>query len=206
VTTVLIGTYRKRVHIEDCMRSMDQHLKGVSDVVFIDDSGDPDHGDWLADYGKVVQVGGCGYTAAMGKACEAAEGRECFWLEEDFTFLEDISLPMMSEILFHRPYLAQLALLRGPHFPIEHQHGGLIEALIAKGHQFNDVNGVIEQTATFTGNPSLWRGEVWAQGWPQRGRWTEEVKRDMLLPRGYRFGYLPRIRVEHHGERVGTGY
>lgn len=207
MTRVLVGTYRKRQHIEDCLRSMDEHLKGVSDVVLVDDSGDDAHRQWLAQYGKVIEVGGenMGYTKAMRVLSEAAEGKHAFILEEDFTFLEDVHLDELNEILWHRYYLAQIALLRGPHFPIEHQFGGVIEALKFKGHQFTEVYGVIEQYATFTMNPSLVRGEVWSAGWPT-GRWSEERKRDQLVQLGYRFGYLPGIRVAHHGTREGRDY
>ena len=205
MTRVLVGTYRKRLHIDACLASMDK-LKGVDDVVFIDDSGDPEHCQWLSQYGKVIDVGGKGYTVAMRHACEAAEGQECFWLEEDFTFLKHVNLAAMSEILYYRPYLAEISLLRGPHFPIEHHYGGVIEALKAKGHSFTEVHGVIEHTATFTMNPSLIRAEVFALGWPQHGRFTEEIKRDLLLRQGFRFGYLPGIAVAHDGIRSGHGY
>lgn len=208
MTRVLIGTYRLREHIEDCLRSMDEHLKDVTDVVLVDDSGDDEHRGWLAQYGKVIPVGAqnMGYRHAMDALSNAAEGQPAFVLEEDFTFLVDVHLEELNEILWYRHYLAQVALLRGPHFPVEHQYGGLIEALQAKGHQFNEVFGIIEQTATFTMNPSLVRGEVWAAGWPRMGKWTEEIKRDQLLGLGYRFGYLPGVRVAHHGERKGKGY
>jgi hypothetical protein len=141
----------------------------------------------------------------MKAACQAAEGREAFWFEEDFTVTEPVDLPAISEILYHRPYLAQIALLRGPHFPVEHRYGGVIEALVAQGHEFVDVRGVVEHTATFTGNPSVWRAEVFAAGWPN-GRWSEDQERELLVRQGYRFGYLPGIKVCHGGERKGFGY
>lgn len=202
---LLIGTYRKRTHIEACLASVDQHLHGVTDITFIDDSGDHDHLCWLGQYGDVVDVGRKGYTAAMKRVCAAADGQPAMFLEEDFTFLTHCYLEEMAELLYHRPYLAQVALLRGPHFPIEHQHGGVIEALQHKGHQFTDVCGLLEHTATFTCNPAVWRGEVFAAGWPI-GRWTEELKGKQLVQRGYRFAYLPGIRVEHAGQREGFGY
>ncbi|CAM5737576.1 hypothetical protein MAUB1S_02905 [Mycolicibacterium aubagnense] len=202
---VVVGTYRGRTYLPDTLRSLDRHVTGVDDLIFIDDSGEPDHAAWLSQYGKVIEVGRRGYGEAMKAACRAAEGREAFWLEEDFTFTEPVSLPAMSEILYHRPYLAQVALLRGPHFPVEHRYGGVIEALVAQGHQFVDVLGVLEHTATFTGNPSVWRAEVLAAGWPD-GQWSEERKRDVLVRQGYRFGYLPGIKVCHSGERTGFGY
>jgi glycosyltransferase involved in cell wall biosynthesis len=201
----LLGTYRNKTHIPDALRSLDQYVTGITDIVFINDSPNPETSTWLSGYGKVVDVDGHGYGAAMKAACVAAEGQQCLWWEEDFTATQKIVLDDLSAILYHRPYLAQIALLRGPHFPIEHEHGGLLEALIYKGHTITEVNGVLEQTATFTANPSVWRGEVFGLGWPA-GRLSEELKRDQLLNLGYRFGYLPGIRVEHHGERTGFDY
>lgn len=184
---------------------MYKHLKGFGEVTFVDDSGDPANAAYLAAFGKVVTTDSQGYRAAMHAACQVADGRECFWLEEDFTFLEDVDLGELHDILYYRPYLAQVVLLRGPHFEVEHHHGGLIEALQFKGHQFTEVNGIIEHTACFSANPSLWRGEVWDAGWPT-GRWTEELKGNVLVQQGYRFGYVPGIKVEHHGQRSGHGY
>lgn len=202
---VLIGTYRRQAYVPQALSSLSDQVKGVDDLVFIDDSGDPENAAWLRTYGTVVEVGGNGYNAAMQAACEAAQGQECLWLEEDFTFLSPVNLDELSEMLYHRPYLAQIALLRGPHFPIEHAKGGLIEALEYKGHRFNEVDGLIEHTACFTGNPSVWRAHVFELGWP-RGKWSEEQKGRDLVELGYRFAYLPGIRVQHHGERSGFDY
>lgn len=201
----IIGTYRKKLHVPDALRSLDTHVTGITDIVFIDDSGDPDNSAWLAQYGKVIETGAGGYGQAMKAACAAAENQQSLFWEEDFTALQAINLTHLSDILYHRPYLAEIALLRGPHFPIEHQHGGLIEALQYKGHTFTDVLGVIEHTACFTCNPSVWRAEVFAAGWPT-GHLSEEIKGRQLVGQGYRFGYLPGIKVEHHGERSGFGY
>lgn len=202
---LLIGTYRKREHIETCLASADRLLHGVTERIFIDDSGDPEHLDWLRQHGEVIDVGRKGYTAAMKQVCTAAQRDAAMFLEEDFTFLTHVYLDQMAEMLHHRPYLAQIALLRGPHFPIEHEHGGLIEALRHKGHQFHEVLGLLEHTATFTCNPAVWRGEVFAAGWPT-GRWSEELKGKQLTRRGYRFAYLTGIRCAHDGQRKGFGY
>jgi glycosyltransferase involved in cell wall biosynthesis len=203
---VLVGTYRGRTHVSDCLRSLERHVRGVDDLIFIDDSGDAEIGQWLATYGSVRVVGRRGYNAAMKAACEAASGVEAFWLEEDFVFTAPVDLGYLSELLYHRPYLAQVALLRGPHFPVEHEHGGLIEALQVKGHEFRRVGPLLEHTATFTCNPSAWRAEVWNQGWPD-GKWSEDRKQKALLNQGYRFAFLgDQKMVEHSGIRSGFGY
>lgn len=205
MTNLLIGTYRKRKYITACLRSVEQHLSGYDDLIFVDDSGDARHAAWLARHGKVIATGGVGYTRAYDSLCEAAEGQEAFVLEEDFVLTADVSIGELSEHLFHRPYLAQVALLRPASFRAEIEAGGVIEYLMGQKYQFSDVDGLIEHTATFTCNPSLWRGHVFALGWPQ-GRMSEERKRGQLTELGYRFGYLPGIRCEHRGERTGHGY
>lgn len=204
---LIVGTYRKRTHIARCLRSVDEMVRNVDDVVFVDDSGDQAHRRWLAQYGNVVSTGDApvGYGPAMQHVCDAANREEAMFLEEDFTFVQPVDLRKMSDMLHERPHLAQLALLRGPHFPVEHQHGGVIEALEARGHTFTVVRGVVEHTATFTCNPAVWRGAVYASGWPQC-RWSEDQKAKDLLAEGYTFGYLPGIRVQHNGERSGFGY
>jgi hypothetical protein len=82
---------------------------------------------------------------------------------------------------------------------------GVIQALLARGFNFTLVDGLIEHTATFTCNPSMWRAEVFALGWPQVA-FSENVKRHQLLAHGYRFAYLPGIRVAHHGINSGHSY
>jgi len=207
---VVIGTYRKRKHIEDALTSIDKHVAGVTSRVFVDDSGDQGHREWLAQHGDVIAVHpieNAGYTQAMQKVCAAFQGAAGMFWEEDFTAVERIDLNELADELYHRPSLAQIILLRGPHFPIEHQHGGLIEALEAKGHSFTRPgDGLIYQRATFSCNPALTRGSVWASGWPTQGRWTEEIKRDQLLDEGYNFAWREGIAVNHSGEREGHGY
>lgn len=202
---VIVGTYRKRLHVERALRSLDEKLSGVSGIHFVDDSGDPEHSEWLRQYGEVTETGAKGYGAAMRAVCSVGFGSEAMFWEEDFTLLEPVNLEEISELLFHRPHLAQVALLRGPHFPVEHEHGGVLEALRVKGHRIDDVGPLWEQTATFTCNPSVWRSSVFQSGWPNC-RWSEDRKRDELVRAGYRFGFLKGIRVEHDGERSGHGY
>ena len=61
----LIGTYRKQQHIPAALRSLDTYVTGITDLIFIDDSGDPDNAAQLAQYGKVIETGANGYGAAM---------------------------------------------------------------------------------------------------------------------------------------------
>jgi hypothetical protein len=216
---IVIGTYRKEAYIKRALDSIEQFVTGYDGIDFVDDSGDPNWAELLRGYSPnstVVDVGGRGYNAAMKAVCELVGDEAFVFWEEDFVALEPISLDVLEGILDDRPHLAQIALLRGPHFPIEHEHGGLLEALRAKGHEIPLVlesvpfgppatYGVYEQTATFTCNPAMWRAGIAAKGWPD-GKWSEDAKRDQLIADGYRFGFLPGIRVAHEGVRSGFDY
>lgn len=202
---LVVGTYRKRTHIEDCLRSIDSNVRGVGDIVFVDDSGDREHCDWLRQYGEVVWVGGRGYTTAMWLACQQMTGDYCAWTEEDFTFTEPVDLEALAGQLEHRPELAQLALLRQPWFDFEVEAGGLIEGLLAKGNDVKLDRGVWVQDFIFTTNPSVWRRQAWTSGWPD-AEWSEAAKSEQLREAGWTFGWAEGVKVHHDGKRTGIGY
>jgi hypothetical protein len=207
---LIVGTYRKRAYIERALDSIGEYVTGVTSWVAVDDSGDPNHVAWLRDQGyfnEVVDVGGRGYNAAMQEICRVGRREEfaAVW-EEDFQAVAPINLDAMRAQLERRPHLAQVALLRSAHFRIEHDHGGVLGGLEARlpGSVLGEVDGLIEQTGTFTCNPSVWRREVF-DSWP-RCRWSEDRKRDELLEAGYRFAFVPGVKVAHDGVRSGKGY
>lgn len=206
---IVIGTYRERAYIGRCLNSIAEHVSGVTEIVFVDDSGNPSHSRWLEQYGAVSQTHAAGYNEAMQEVCRVAGNEPFAFVEEDFTFTSPVDLNDMAATIDAHPDLAQLALLRGPHFPIEHEHGGVLEGLVARlGQPFVDLRREPygwSQRGTFTGNPAVWRAGIAADGWP-RGRWSEDKMRDRLLADGYRFGFLNGVRVAHDGVRSGKGY
>lgn len=205
---LIIGTYRKQQYLPAALESIHKHVTGISKIVFVDDSGDATHHDWLRDTygGRVVDTRCQGYGAAMQAACREGAGEDyAMWTEEDFTFTGDVDVKSYERHLQQHPYLAQVVFLRQPWFENEIAAGGLIPALEAKGHTFTEVNGLLEQEATFSGNPSIWRREVFASGWPTC-EWSEDAKRDELLRDGYKFAFTPREMTHHHGIRSGFGY
>ncbi|MCZ9634720.1 glycosyltransferase [Rhodococcus sp. BH5] len=205
---VIVGTYRKQQYIHNCITSLKQHVTGTTELVFIDDSGDTQHHQWLKQTynSKVIDTGRQGYGAAMQAACaEGATEDYALWLEEDFTFTKHVDLDEYAQHLDDHPYLAQVVFLRQPWFQNEVAAGGLIEALEVNGHEFTLVDGLLEQSATFSGNPSVWRRDVFVDGWPV-GDWSEDAKRDRLLGRGFRFAFTPDVVVHHWGVRSGFGY
>jgi len=177
-----------------------------------------------------------GYTRAMQTVCALGmkTPRFLFW-EEDFILTAPVDLSRVDEILDENPKLAQLALQRGAHFPNEYAAGGMIPGLVGRlgadrvDLQPHFTEGVTEevrkadgeltfwdqvetpriefisQKGTFTCNPAVWQTGIAKLGWPAT-LWSEDTMRDKLLAKGYRFGFLPEVRVEHDGERSGHGY
>jgi len=202
----LIGTYRGLTYLPEALDSLSRFCSGITEYVFIDDGPrDSVAARWMAERGQVVATGGKGYAAAFAHLCRAAQRQPALVFEEDFTLTRPLDVDRLELMLFHRPWLAQIAVLRQPWFPPEIEAGGVIEALRLKGHTFHELSGLTEHAATFTCNPSVWRGDVFASGWPQC-RGSEDAKRVALLRAGYRFAYLPGIGCEHHGVRSGRGY
>lgn len=209
---LIIGAYRGANLVHRAIESILDNARGISSIVVVDDSGDTAVRAELASHDyidRVIPVADerAGYNAAMTRVCEVAGDSPFVFWEEDFELLEWTDFDDMRRIVGERPYLAQLALLRGPHFANEHEHGGLLPALEARlpGSVRGELDGVIEQTGTFTANPSVWAPGIASRGWP-RGQWSEDRKRDDLLAEGFSFGYLPGVRVAHDGDRTGFGY
>ena len=209
---VIIGAYRGLTLVRRALDSLAEYSTGVESVTVVDDSGHAVTRAALAsmpgvDHVVPVAHGNAGYSEAMQVICETAGNSQFAFIEEDFELTAAVDFDELGSMLRARPHLAQIALLRGPHFPIEFEHGGLLEALEARlpGSVLGEVDGIIEQVGTFTCNVAVWADEIAAQGWPQV-TWSEDAKRDELLAQGYRFGYLPGVRTRHDGERSGHGY
>jgi len=205
---IIIGCYRKLTLVPRLLDSIDEHVKHLQlDLVFVDDSADDATQRMLRRFGEVLDVGGKGYGAAMRAACDVG-AREPFsvWIEEDFTFTAPVDFEALADVLYETPRLAQIVLQRQPWFPNEVKAGGLVPALVERGHQFHPIgHGLLEHTAFFSGNPSVWRREVFEAGWPD-ARWSEDVKGRELVAAGYSFALTEDVLVHHDGERSGKGY
>jgi hypothetical protein len=211
---VIIGSYRADPRmLMRALASIETHLLGEWTPVIVDDSGSEGFRAWCDSNiyrGCVVPVADdrAGYNMAMKKVCEVAgEERFIFW-EEDFVLTQTVLVHAeMEAALDEMPRLAQVALQRPAVYPIEREHGGMLEGLEARlpGSILYRRADLIFQTGTFTCNPSMWQGGVAAKGWPD-GKWSEDRKRDELLLEGYTFGFLTGVRVTHDGRRRGFGY
>lgn len=216
---VILGTYRGPFLVTRALASLQAHLTGWDSLTIIDDSGNSEWVDFyeriLVEFPggksfrpKVVAFPQKGYNVAMREVCrQARDERFMFW-EEDFVLKVPVDLRELEVILDERPGLAQVALLRGPHFPIEHQFGGLLEGLQARrphAEIVHEADGLIVQKEIFTCNPAVWQEGIAARGWPL-GKWSEDAFTRELQSAGYAFAYLPGVRVTHDGERSGFGY
>jgi hypothetical protein len=190
------------------MDSIKEHVNGITEYVFIDDSNDPQIASKLAEWGEVIETHGKGYNAAMQAAVArgAQERDHVIWLEEDFTFTSMIDFHRLAAHLDSHPYLAQIVLQRAPWFDAEKEYGSIIEFHQKKRRQiFRDIDSFWEHTAFFSCNPGIWHRRTWESGWPE-GDWSEDQKRLSLLKGRKKFALTKNIVVEHHGERTGHGY
>lgn len=167
-----------------------------------------------------------GFGGTIARAWERLAGgpeQFVFHLEDDFTFRRPVDLNAMAEVLAHVPHLAQLALRRQPWNDAERAAGGIVEQwpdeyLEREYLGFSDCRW-LEHRLCFTTNPSLYRRELCAVGWPtedhSEGVFTHRLLADGLpwgiAPEDVRFGYWGARDsgewVHHEGDhRVGTGY
>lgn len=185
-----------------------------------DDTGDAVHrGKLRRQYPTFMNLGAerrRGFGGAIRWAWESLAARSAarfvLHMEDDFLFNRPPDLANMACVLDAHPYLAQMALKRQPWGPAEEAAGGFLAMhpdaytdMSDGGHDW------LEQRLFFTTNPSLYRRDLCAQGWPT-GRYSEGVFTHRLLADpSLRFGYWGRRddppAVEHIGmQRVGSGY
>jgi hypothetical protein len=231
---VIIGSYRGPRLVTRAIESLRQNVSGITSIDIVDDSG---VAEWAAHYRRmrilpdefgihsyamqpdviakrtivptVFELKRRGYNQAMRAVTRIAEREKFLFWEEDFVATGPIDLNHMGAILYGRPYLAQLALIRNAVYPNEIAAGGMLPGLVQR--LTPDVvnlrlnNGILEQTGVFTCNPAVWQAGIANEGWPL-GKWSEERMTVKLRNKGYKFGFLPGERVEHDGVRSGFGY
>lgn len=219
----------------------------------INDSPDPNYREWLeANYGSpdggrtsymynLVHTGGnAGFDGAIRAGwaqlgivgLSRPHGDYVFHLEDDFTFNEQIDVPLMMDILAAQPHLVQIALQRQPWAPIEEEAGGVIasnrdqyiQREAERSHSLNGHNidelgpyriAWCEHRLFFTTNPSIYRCSLVHElphGWPV-GEHSEARFADALYSSNpeYRSAYLGGLydppKVHHIGDvRLGTRY
>jgi glycosyltransferase involved in cell wall biosynthesis len=181
--------------------------------IIVDDSGDPEYADWLDDefggYFSIIhhpERRGC--SAAVSTGWLAASEFDYVWhAEDDFIYTETVDLERMAAILEENPYLAQLALKRQPHGPVELAVGDLMAVELDR---WEDHEGFCDTDLIFTFNPCLIPKDVIAVALADPSPRTEPNVTSSCLAKGYRFGYLGQTtdppRVHHIGERRMEGW
>jgi hypothetical protein len=201
------------------MASYNQVAGAVAGTI-IDDSGDSEYRQYLFETYPDWQVyavadAAAGYWPAMKCVWAIASQHEfVFFVEDDFVFTRPVSLHSLQSFLERNPTLAQVVLLRQPWFPNEIEAGGVVNALAKRGEYVisrSDMEGDtwIQHLATWSGNPTLFRGADWVRHHPWPGGEGSEYRFGReLVSQGYSFAYWGdgTEYVEHIGQRTGFGH
>lgn len=203
----IIGTYRKDAYLWRLLESLKENAWGLTDLHFVDDSGDEDFAKKLRDHGDVTETHAQGYNAAMQEVCRIGTeyNDHAAFIEEDFTLTKATDFNRLAAHIDTHPYLAQVVLLRNAWFEEEIEAGGVMEAIRKRRFSIRERDGFQEHGAFFSCNPAVWNKDIFPLGWPE-GAGSENRKRLQLLRKHYKFAISPDIRCHHDGIRSGKDY
>jgi len=164
VIALIVRTDGRGEYLEQCLPSLD--LTAFDARIVVDDSGDAEYGAWvdgLTAWDATVHHEsrrGLGACVASGWRTALDLGADFVWdVEEDFVFLEQPDLPLMSKVLARRKHLSQLVFLRQAWSPEEINAGGLIPCAEQRGVRFEpkltSIGAWVEHRGVFSLNPSL---------------------------------------------------
>jgi hypothetical protein len=210
---LVVITDGRQDFLSESIRSIDINFPPFAQQYIVDDSGDPEYWDWLDDtFGGPFTIfhhptrQGCSRAVSTGWLA-ASECDYVWHAEDDFTYNEHVDLEPMIAILDANPYLAQLALKRQPHGPVESAAGDL---MAVEPSRWEDHEGFCDTDLIFTFNPCLIPKDVIAVALADPSPRTEPEVTSCLLAQGYRFGYLGQTtdppRITHIGERRMEGW
>lgn len=239
---LLVMTDGRRELLEHTLCSFREKVTGDISVVYVnDDSGDREYWSWLSDNLKrLVDTSApivvftsperSGFGGAIRNAWSkllleysSVFGGDFDWvfhLEDDFLFNYRVDLAQVQQVMVDYPYLAQMALKRQPWGSDLPYANGFMEAAPDWYQQREDAGACwVETRRNWTTNPSLFRAELLAGGWPgdphSEGKFGFQLK-EHGLPWGIpgedvHFGIWGRIEdpplVHHIGDyRVGDRY
>lgn len=202
-------------YLEKCLASMREFpVRPLRETVVIDDSGDPEYGDWLRSL-DIGRVWSHHHRRGLGASVESAWNAALdhnpdfvFHVEEDFVFTKPPPLREMAEVLDARRYLASLTLQRQPWNETEAAAGSQIAATPGCEQITSVLGAWVEHRHIFSFNPCLI---------PRRtidkviGLGVEaEMSAALLADPVTRFAYWGRMddppRVLHIGEMRSAGW
>lgn len=205
----IIGTYRGLEYTPRLLASLKDHVSGITETVFVDDSGDAKVRKALKAWGDVHEVAdeNAGYNAAMQVVVNLGQdyGDHAAFIEEDFVFTGTTDFARLASHIDSHPYLSQVVLQRPAWFPVELRAGSMLKVHTNRGKLFREVHDFLEHEHFFSCNPAVWNIETFRAGWPV-GEWSENLKRDEELAAGRKFAITKDIRVMHDGVRSGKDY
>jgi hypothetical protein len=186
-------TCGRRVYLERTMQSFHE----ACDLRFtyrlmVDDSGDPEYGDWLRDtfrnWHVVSHDKRMGLGAAIDTAWSHLSSVDCdyvFHLEDDWLFPVPVPIDEMAAHLERDPSLAQVTLYRQPGSPQEHIAGGYLRLHDYELAEAGDATDLWVSRKLFSFNPSLYpKGVTHYRGG------LEAAVTDAMVRDGLRFAVL----------------
>lgn len=175
---LIILSHRKQEFIEQCIESIRDNATGITNVIVVDDSGDPEHHEWLDSHGYQYSAvhlwENRGYYEAMQRVWEVAvheadkaRTEHVMLWEEDFLLTRPLNVLDMRDIMLDRPALAQLNLQRQAVYRVERRFG-YMESHRRRGYGLDDMGDYVIRERPFTTNPGLINREVLDVEWPSR--------------------------------------
>jgi len=206
--------------VEQAMAAFQQHVTPAPALTFVcDDTGDPAYVEWMRERWPEARYDGhrhLGHGPAMARAWREAGVLDVdwlLWLEEDMLFTADIDLSVVADVV-HRTGILQMVFKRPAHFPLEVEHGGMLERFGRSAFTAQETCGQpwMEHRLFYSLNPHLVRREVLRRyRWPAVPNSEHHFGRQVFRHPGARVGMWGRWEdppvVLHAGtERTGTGY
>lgn len=183
--------------VEQAMTAVQERLTPEPAMTLIcDDTGDPAYVAWLRERWPDASIDGhehLGHGPAMARAWRAAaqlDAEWLLWLEEDMLFHSAIDLSLVADVV-QATGVMQMVFKRPAHFPLEVEHGGMLERFGRKAFTEQVTCGQpwLEHRLFYSLNPHLVRRRML-----QRSRWP-------AVPNSEH--HFSRMAFRHPGARVG---
>jgi len=161
--------------LADTLAAFDQHSRGtIDDRHIFNDSPDPSdqaivdglYADRYTIHHAPARRGFGGTIAHAWQHLALLDVTHIVHLEDDFTLARPVDWSHMARTLDRQPNLAQLALRRQPWNDTERAAGGIIECWPDAYTDMHDKADWLEHRLFFTTNPSIYRRDLCALGWP----------------------------------------
>lgn len=199
------------------MAALNEQLPPFDTTLICDDSGRPEFADWLRSSWPAAQIDAhphLGHGPAVARAWSLAGQlpvEHVFWMEEDMILRQPLDLQCIADVLRSEKNLVQMVFKRPAHFPLEIEHGGMLERF---GREpFKDRGSWMEHRLFYSLNP-----HVVSTAFLRKNRWPPVPNSEHRFSR--RLFTNPRVRVGMWGRwedepvvlhagtgpRTGTGY